>query len=115
MKNFNIAAIKTVAEPYDERFCRDGGSYYQPTTTITTTSGDTVVIEDTSCGDFGTRIYAGIQLAAGDKFCANWGSMEPDRSFSNIPDNLAPLLDEIQAATGYHIPTTSEWAESLDE
>ena len=51
---------------YDSRRCHDGGGYSQPHITIEFDDGISIVIDDTSCGDFGSRVtawvYMGVQL-----------------------------------------------------
>lgn len=107
------AAVKFVCstewEDYDERFSRDGGSYYQPTHVISWSAPDgnfTLTIEDTSCGDFGARIYAQLDK---DDCCiaqASYGSMI-SREFTDFDNSGFAWCVALAIAEniGYHIPT----------
>ena len=78
-------------EDYDPRFCCNGGSYYQPHYKAECPElGETLYIEDTSCGDFGSRVHA--RLAKGDETIAEaqYGSMIEDENWYSTftEDNL---------------------------
>lgn len=95
-------------EDYDERLSNNGGSYYQPTHEITWSDGSqyTLTIEDTSCGDFGARIY--VQLDK-DDCCiaqASYGSMI-SREFTDFDNSGFAwcVALAIAESIGYHIPT----------
>ena len=95
-------------EDYDERFSNNGGSYYQPTHEITWSDNGsqyTLTIEDTSCGDFGARIYAQLDK---DDCCiaqASYGSMNQEfTDFDNFGFDWCVAI-AIAESIGYHIPT----------
>lgn len=89
----------------------NGGGYSQPHIELEFIDGIKCFIDDTSCGDFGTRISACFEIGA-DTWCANWGTME-NRFESEIPEKLfAKHIKLIEERYGYHIPTKeqcSEW------
>lgn len=62
-------------EDYDEALCHNGGSYYQPTWTITFSDGAVMEIEDSSCGDFGSRIDGSLKIPGKEVLRFNYGSM----------------------------------------
>lgn len=109
------AAVKFVGstewEDYDERFSRDGGSYYQPTHVISWSAPDgsfTLTIEDTSCGDFGARIYAQLDKDGCCVAQASYGSMS--QKFTDFDNSSFACCAAIAIAEilGYHIPTREE-------
>lgn len=60
--NFEIVHAEARFPAYDERFCRNGGSYFQPHGTVEfrirpNNGRITVEVDDLSCGDFGRRAY----------------------------------------------------------
>ena len=78
-------------EDYDPRFCCNGGSYYQPYYKAECPElGEVLYIEDTSCGDFGSRVHA--RLVKGDETIAEawYGSMLEDRNWRSTftEDNM---------------------------
>lgn len=108
-----VAEVLGVAETnphYDERLSANGGGYSQPTTVMRWENWD-VSIEDTSCGDFGTRIFATAKQSSSDReLAAHWGSMIADRScHSDFTAADARMLDDIYALTGYRIPTKEQF------
>lgn len=98
-------------EDYDESKSHNGGSYYQPTHKIVWSDygrNYTLTIEDTSCGDFGTRIYAQLDK---DDCCiaqASYGSMVSqeftDFNWADFDHATAILIAETIGRSGYHIP-----------
>lgn len=100
-------------EDYDERFSHNGGSYYQPTHVISWSAPDgsyTLTIEDTSCGDFGVRVYAQLDK---DDCCiaqASYGSMtSQEQEFTDFDNSFACCVAiAIAESLGYRIPTHEE-------
>lgn len=97
----DIIDIRVFENDYDPNLCCDGGSYYQPVTEIEFSDGSVMVIDDTSCGDFGSRIYVSYV----DK-TANYGSMlDEDQEWSGFTESDIPMLNLVYERTGYWIPT----------
>lgn len=102
----------TEFEDYDENKSNNGGSYYQPTHEISWSDPGgnfTLTIEDTSCGDFGARIY--VQLDK-DDCCiaqASYGSLagEEYTDFDGSDFDCSVAI-AIAASIGYHIPYKEE-------
>lgn len=108
-----VAEVLGIAETnphYDERSSANGGGYSQPTTVMRWEDWD-VSIEDTSCGDFGTRIFAvAKQTGSGRKLSAYWGSMiADDLCHSEFTAANVRMLDDIRTLTGYSIPTKEQF------
>lgn len=55
MRNLYYTERVIVNDDYDPRFSNNGGCYYQPTINRTYSDGIKVVVEDSSCGEFGDR------------------------------------------------------------
>ena len=94
----------------DDRLAANGGGYSHPTTVMRWEDWD-VSIEDTSCGDFGTRIFAvAKQTGSGRKLSAYWGSMIADGlCHSEFTAADVRMLDDVYALTGYNIPTKEQF------
>lgn len=107
-----VAEVLGIAETnphYDERLSANGGGYSQPTTVMRWEDWD-VSIEDTSCGDFGTRIFAVAKQSSGRKLSAYWGSMiADDLCYSEFTAADVRMLDDVYALTGYNIPTKEQF------
>jgi len=92
------------------RTCHNGGGYFQPLYTITLDNGAVVVISDTSCGDFGSRISASYTPAGADEpteYCEYGTMLRYDERDSNIPDDAEwPVI--IRDALGYRLITVSD-------
>lgn len=71
---------------YDPRFEHDGGGYDQPLYTATI-NGVKLVVEDSSCGDFGSRFFVRV----GEEF-ARFGTMEPELDGSTLGFKSLALL-----------------------
>lgn len=84
---------------YDERFCRDGGSYYQPFITFAF-DGALGTISDRGCGDFGSR----YDIRFGDKVYSR--DDLDNEEFSSFTDEDYILLAALSFCTGY--PTFSD-------
>lgn len=92
---------------YDPRFSNNGGSYYQPTYKVTFEDGSHITIEDTSCGDFGDRIFVEAVLS-GKVYAAYYGSMVDDEC-SEFTSEAIPYLEIVRDETGYFIPLISDF------
>ncbi len=92
MKNIKMISCWGYAPEYDVDRCNNGGSYYQPTGgAIFSVGGQlvTVEIDDTSCGDFGSRVYVSIE--DGDhNWCWTTGTMD-DASIASRAEEDAIL------------------------
>ena len=90
--------------PYDVEKSHNGGSYYQPTWTAETEDGKKLIIEDLSCGDFGSRIYVDY-----DGRRAAYGSMlDASECYSEFTSSDMEVLEAIWDATGYCVPINEE-------
>jgi len=107
-----ILSQKNTNPFYDERNSRNGGGYVQPTTVCRNSTGYTMTIDDTSCGDFGRRVNVVLQDPSGYPIAtAYYGSMiAEDQQHSSFKDD-----DPIQAEfltfaedLHYYIPTEAE-------
>ena len=66
------------APEYEADRCNNGGSYYQPTGGALFSVGGQLVaveIDDSSCGDFGSRVSVSIEADA-HKWCWTTGAMD---------------------------------------
>lgn len=102
---------------YNPDKSHDGGSYYQPSVAVQFSDGVTVRIDDASCGDFGSRIWAEIITQDGTiAASAHWGTMEPDNEWTGIDEYVwYSHLVLAEAATGYDILTVQQQAAYADE
>ncbi len=97
---------------YDPDKSNNGGGYSQPKITLCWNHWN-IVIKDTSCGDFGDRIFVtAINRRTSEKMYAYYGSMvEGDLEYSDFDESdiaHACMSDAIYEATGYRIPTRQE-------
>ena len=112
MKILEVRSRET-NEHYDPENARNGGGYSQPEIVITFDDGRAMIIQDTSCGEFGTRIRAGYYATKtlASLAACYYGSMVdvPDSSFLRFVHG--GMLRLVREATGYNIPTM----EDIDE
>ena len=110
-----ITDIKTEQgnDKYNSRFANDGGRYDQPIISVTFDDGVTVEIDDTSCGDFGSRIDYTMTISNGRKLCAHYGSMLPEcERYTDFREGdeddptgtIENYLSEVKKETGYYPP-----------
>lgn len=93
---------------YNVETASNGGGYDQPYIEVWLEGDRRFIIDDTSCGDFGSRIHARLESADGETLrVANWGTMNPD-DYSKFTAADIPLLDCICRLTGYYVPTSEE-------
>ena len=102
----------TTYEDYDESKSHNGGSYYQPIHNIIWTyDGDSyeLTIEDTSCGDFGARVYVQLDKTNCCIAQAQYGSLAGEE-YTDFNDAIFEhsVALAIAASVGYHIPYTEE-------
>lgn len=108
----------SVWEDYDERYSHDGGSYYQPVHNVGWFfSGDyyTLTVDDTSCGDFGSRINAQLCIKGRKIASAAYGSMD-ESGLDEYTDfcvrnpahlaalEIATMINHRGHHRGYHFP-----------
>ena len=108
MKIINITTIEQ-NDCAEQRTCHNGGGYHQPLHTIKLDNGATIIISDTSCGDFGSRICASYTPDGADKpmYSCYYGSMERrDNWESDIPGD-SEWLPLVREALGYNLFTTN--------
>ena len=102
-----MVKMKIEAADFDPRFCRDGGSYYQPTIRLVCPQKrEELVIDDSSCGDFGTRIDVTLYRKGRVVASASYGTMLDDgQEYSDfLPARHGFWLREAERV-GYSIPT----------
>lgn len=94
--------------------CHNGGGYFQPIYTIVLDNGATVVISDTSCGEFGSRISVSYINGDGNQSMeAYYGSMIPYREWkSDIPEG-EEWLSLVEEELGYKIYTYEAYMEDV--
>lgn len=97
----------TCAADFDPRLSHDGGSYYQPTIRLVCPrTRAELVINDSSCGDFGTRIDVTLLRKGRVVASASFGTMlDEGMAYSDFRrDRHAFWLREAERV-GYSIPT----------
>ena len=116
MKILEVRSRET-NEHYDPEKARNGGGYSQPETVITFDDGRTMIIKDTSCGEFGTRISAGYYTTATlDSLAACYYGSMVDVPFSTFLRFVhGGMLRLVREATGYNIPTLEDIVEEEAE
>lgn len=104
-----VACYKQGNPFYSPDTANNGGGYDQPYIEVWLEGNRRFVIDDTSCGDFGSRVHARLENADGESLrVANWGTMEPENNYSGFTTEDIPLLDCIHRLTGYWVPTAQE-------
>lgn len=92
----------------DPEKANNGGGYSQPSIELEFIDGVKCFIDDTSCGDFGTRMSACFTVGT-DTWVANWGTMDGENYYSEIPEKLFEKhVRLIEKQYKYHIPTKEE-------
>ena len=103
MKNINKIAVSCDFEDFEESKSRNGGSYYQPTFKAEI-DGAKLCLEDSSCGDFGTRFFVSV-----DSHRAHFGTMENDENwYSDLAESDMRLLT-IACRLWQHMGLYNEW------
>ncbi len=59
-----ITKIKVECDDYNPELSHNGGSYCQPVIMLDTMSGIRIVIDDSSCGEFGDRYELSISVGS---------------------------------------------------
>ena len=95
---------------YDLARAWNGGGYSQPTIAALMDDGGILIIEDTSCGEFGSRISAMYASPKGVVTKCRYGSMlsEGDMYSSFSQEEHGELLMLVASELGYHFPTAAE-------
>ena len=105
-------------ESYDPEMSNNGGGYYQPTIEVDFSDGVQIVICDTSCGEFGTRIGVSMYDANHTYIAgAMYGTMIDIYQWqSDFHRNLhGAYLDLIHEATYYGVLESEELADMIAE
>ena len=112
---------KKETNPYaNPRFANNGGGYSQPVITGIFNDGAHFIIEDTSCGDFGRRIYIKVSSSRG-VFKAYFGEMlqevEQYTNFSRQNKHAERYAKAITEFFGnwYRVPKIEEFFEEEEE
>jgi len=105
-------------EHYNPEKSNNGGGYYQPTIEVDFNDGVQIIIEDTSCGEFGTRISVSMYDANHTYISgAIYGTMIDIYQWqSDFHRNLhGAYLDLIHEATCYGVLESEELSDMIDE
>lgn len=91
----------------DPRFANNGGGYHQPQFVVTSDKlPDWVLtLQDTSCGEFGTRYSAELTLHGEIVAVACWGSMGDGKIFTDFTARF-DIWCRAARLLGFDIPTT---------
>lgn len=90
---------------YDPELSCNGGSYAQGTVHIDFDDGAHIDIEDTSCGEFGSRVMFTLKLPSGERISAYCGSMlDTESRYTEFNDTHVEYLQEVFCKEGYYIP-----------
>ena len=93
---------KETNEHYDSERCHNGGGYHQPCIVATLMSGMQMEIDDSSCGEFGSRVD--IILRMGDHVFAECTHNSMDRMYYSTFDRnveLHRLAENLACHLGY--------------
>ena len=107
MKSLNLILVHAEqGNPYyDPDTANNGGGYDQPQLVYEdTANGIEVVVDDSSCGDFGERYDVTVLKDGKCIFCAVRDEMDSWREYvSKITDDIRLLIEEIEMQIGYNI------------
>lgn len=93
--NLEIIALKKEEQNRfaDINTANNGGGYSQPKYEVSFNDGTVIIIDDTSCGDFGKRIYISVEKD-GEIWRGKYNSMNsPIKIFNNIPKKFGIYFD----------------------
>lgn len=108
---FDYVIEKTETNPFASReLAGNGGGYSQPLTVLRFADGVRVEVEDTSCGDFGSRYWVSLYQGDAEVGRARWGSMlRKDEEFSSISAGaFGSHLKAVEEALGLHVLTAED-------
>lgn len=89
----------------DPEFANNGGSYAQGTVSIDFDDGAHLDVEDTSCGEYGSRIMYTLNLPDSKRICAYCGSMlDTESRYTEFSETHVEYLCEVFQKVGYYIP-----------
>ena len=127
MKNFEVSIISYEVSPsFDPRFARNGGGYEQPTIEgeISWDGCDEpmeFVIDDTSCGEFGSRYSVSI-FGGPAELCGQYSTNGidfngelPDESSFKWSEELEELREAFEKATRFWFYTEEELKEDDED
>ena len=95
MMNVEIIALKKEEQNRfaDINTANNGGGYSQPKYEVSFNDGTVIIIDDTSCGDFGKRIYISVEKD-GEIWRGKYNSMNsPTIIKNNIPKKFGIYFD----------------------
>ena len=106
----HIVRVSADILDYNPDFYHDGGSYYQPSfRAYCPRKHEELTIDDSSCGDFGTRIYMSLRKRGNEIACAYYGSMLGEgMEYSTFSEKRLThnfWLNFCVECLGYYIPT----------
>lgn len=118
----NLSVVNRVFEEtnpyYDENRCHNGGGYSQPHIELMLSDGKKVVINDTSCGDFGCH-YVIILLNGEVEEAVCSKDVEINGAGDYVRNEFSSSFDEVQHADvialieseeGYRVPSAHQCA-----
>jgi hypothetical protein len=91
-------------EFYDSERCHNGGGYHQPRITVDFDDGGRVVISDTSCGEFGSRVDVAYTRDGMKPAYCSYGSMYDEESSDFDVAEHWEVIMLVHNGTGYNIP-----------
>lgn len=101
MSHIVVSAWGWATNPaYDPDTANNGGGYWQFSGGLVAYLNGrlvTVEVDDTSCGDFGSRCYVGISA---DGFCWRFADGTMDAASIDAPEEVADILDSASGALG---------------
>jgi hypothetical protein len=107
MKHLNLILVHAEqGNPhYDPDTANNGGGYDQPQLVYEDEENSIeVVVDDSSCGDFGERYNITILRNGKCIFCAVRDEMDSWREYvSKITDDIRQLVEEVEMQIGYNI------------
>lgn len=107
MKHLNLVLVHAEqGNPYyDPETANNGGGYDQPQLVYEDTANCVeVIVDDSSCGDFGERYDVTILKDGKCIFCAVRDTMDEWREYTTkITDEIRSLVEEVEMQIGYDI------------
>lgn len=113
MSRFAVTNVKKTNEFEDWRTANNGGGYPQRDIRFKSSDGKAGCLQDTSCGDFGSRYQLNY-----DGHGAQWGSMTrmDGTNYSGFSESLyQDLLDFVRDELGFDIPSAEDFAKQSEE
>lgn len=115
--------VEFFAEDYDPDLCSNGGSYARESFVVDFSSDEhhaNLSVDDTSCGDFGSRFSASLTVTGAEVASANFGTMlDQQACFSSFSLQRAADYTALAiAASGMfnlYIPDENDFEEETEQ